>query len=189
MAAQRSWLYCKGIEEAGFNFASLQTAGFDEAKSKLPALTLMCSENKEPDTLWPNSSKLASLLRKSNYGKQNTGNQNSGNQAAAGMPPGGTVPALEVFCRAIDEHEFARNEPIRSSGYDSSVYRRYYNTQNGGLACKLKKQWTLDTNVEVFMCTVFIDSGMLACNLSETPPKIFEVTQLCCLDLTDNPLS
>ena len=188
MAAQRSWLYCKGIEEAGFNFASLQTAGFDEAKSKLPALTLMCSENKEPDTLWPNSSKLASLLRKSNYGKQNTGNQNSGNQAAAAMPPG-TVTAVEVFSRAMDEYEFARNEPIRSSVSDSSVYRLYYNAQNGGLACTLKKQWTLDTNVEVFMCTVFIDSGMLACNLSETPPKIFEVTQLCCLDLTDNPLS
>ena len=143
----------------------------------------MCAENNEPDTLWPNSSKLATLLRNSNYGKQNTGNQ-----AAADMPPG-TVPALEVFSRAIDEHEFARYEPIRSSGSDSSVYRRYYNAQNGGLACTLKKQWTLDTNVEVLLFTVFIDSSMLACNLSDTPPKIFEVTQFCCLDLNDNPLS
>ena len=123
-----------------------------------------------------------------NSGKQNTGNQNSGNQAAAAMPPG-TVTAVEVFSRAMDEYEFARNEPIRSSVSDSSVYRLYYNAQNGGLACTLKKQWTLDTNVEVFIFPVFIGIGILACNLSETPPKIFEVTQLCCLDLSDNPLS
>jgi Leucine-rich repeat (LRR) protein len=125
-------------------------------------------------------------------GKPGTLNQNSGNSGnhSVHFLPNGFVTASDVFARAMDEYEISMSKEhhIRASVTDLSVYRIYYSAQHERLACILKNSWTKDTNVDVFIFPDFVGISVASCNLTETPPKIFDVTELQALELMDNPL-
>jgi hypothetical protein len=118
-------------------------------------------------------------------GKSNLAIQNSGNLTSNFMPSGSGT-AVDAFTRAMDEYEISR-DTVQGSVGDSSLYRLYYNAQLDGLACTLKNSWTKDASVDVFILPDFVGI-FLSCNLNEIPSKIFDVTKLRSLDLTDNPL-
>jgi Leucine-rich repeat (LRR) protein len=110
------------------------------------------------------------------------------NSASAGPAPPEVSTALEVFSRAVDEYELSRDH-VRAFVCDSSAYRIYYNPQHHRLACMLKKDWTKDLHIDMFLFPDFVAISVSSCNLLDMPPKIFDVVQLQCLDVSDNPLA
>ncbi len=110
------------------------------------------------------------------------------NSASAGPAPPEASTALEVFSRAVDEYELSRDH-VRASVCDSSSYRIYYNPQHHRLAYILKKDSSKDASIDAFVFPDFVAISVPSCNLTDTPPKIFDVAQLQCLDVSDNPLA
>jgi Leucine-rich repeat (LRR) protein len=121
-----------------------------------------------------------------------SGKPNAAIQTSASVPVGQAIQevltASEVFSRAVDEYELSKDH-VRASVCDSSAYRIYYNPQHHRLACILKKDWTKDANIDTFIFPDFVAISVLSCNLLDMPPKIFDVAQLQCLDVSDNPLT